>query len=122
MRAVLLGLLAAALLIEAVDAQPPEPLSANNMLPKCQKLLARQTPQQGQFDEGVCLGTIEGLAYTITFLPRQFSSCPPKGGVVTMEQMIRVVVAYVERRPQRMHEDFRGLAIEAMHEAWPCKG
>jgi hypothetical protein len=32
-----------------------------------------------------------------------------------------VVVAYIERRPQRMHEDFGVLAVEALHEAWPCK-
>jgi hypothetical protein len=35
--------------------------------------------------------------------------------------MVRVAVAYIERRPQRMHEDFRMLAVEAFHEAWPCK-
>jgi hypothetical protein len=32
-----------------------------------------------------------------------------------------VVLAYIQRRPQRMHEDFQDLAIEAFHEAWPCK-
>ncbi len=24
-------------------------------------------------------------------------------------------------RPERMHEDFRALAVEAMQKAWPCK-
>jgi hypothetical protein len=47
------------------------------------------------------------------------SSCRPQG--VIHEQAVRVVVAYIERRPQRMHEDFRRLALEAMHEAsWPA--
>jgi hypothetical protein len=27
----------------------------------------------------------------------------------------------VEARPERMHEDFRALAVEAMQKAWPCK-
>jgi Rap1a immunity proteins len=52
------------------------------------------------------------------FLPPDASSCRPQG--VTTGQMVRVVVAYIERRPERMHEDFRRLAIEAWHEAWPC--
>jgi hypothetical protein len=32
-----------------------------------------------------------------------------------------VAVTYVEARPDRMQEDFRALAVEAMREAWPCK-
>ena len=28
---------------------------------------------------------------------------------------------YGEARPERMHEDFRALAVEAMQKAWPCK-
>jgi hypothetical protein len=51
-------------------------------------------------------------------LPPDTSSCRPQG--VTIGQMVGVVVGYIERRPERMHEDFRGLAIEAWHEAWPC--
>jgi hypothetical protein len=34
--------------------------------------------------------------------------------------MVRVVVAYIEARPARVHEDFRNLALEALREAWPC--
>jgi hypothetical protein len=33
----------------------------------------------------------------------------------------QVIIAYIEARPQRMHEDFRVLAVEAMQKAWPCK-
>ena len=33
--------------------------------------------------------------------------------------MVRIVVAYIERYPQRMHENFKRLALEAMREAWP---
>jgi len=122
MRPILFGLLAAALLAQNADAQ--KQVSANDAVAKCQKLLAHMQPQQRQpfdFDEGVCLGIIEGLVYTITFLPPQFNSCPPPGAGVTMQQMIRVVVAYIERRPERMHEDFRTLTLEAWHEAWPCQ-
>ena len=65
-----------------------------------------------------CAGIISGLAYTVKFLPPDSSSCIPQG--VTIGDMGRVVVAYIERRPERMHEDFRKLAVEAWHEAWPC--
>ena len=43
----------------------------------------------------------------------------PKGS--TVNQGLRVVVRYIEARPQRMHESFAFLAIEALHNAWPCR-
>jgi hypothetical protein len=33
----------------------------------------------------------------------------------------RVVVAYIEQRPARMHEKFGLLAVEALQKAWPCR-
>jgi hypothetical protein len=44
--------------------------------------------------------------------------CTPDGG--TNEQIIRVIIKYIEARPARMHESFLRLALEAMVEAWPC--
>jgi hypothetical protein len=40
---------------------------------------------------------------------------------VTFPQAARVIVRYIEARPQRMHESFVSLVIEALHDAWPCK-
>jgi hypothetical protein len=40
---------------------------------------------------------------------------------VTNTQIVRVVVVYIERRPQRMHENFKDLVLEALHDAWPCR-
>ena len=40
---------------------------------------------------------------------------------MTTNQAIAVVVKYIEARPERMHEDFRALALEALTAAWPCK-
>jgi hypothetical protein len=45
--------------------------------------------------------------------------CSPQN--VWREQRIRVVVAFIDARPARMHEDFRQLALEALMGAWPCK-
>jgi hypothetical protein len=122
--ALVLGLLAAALLAQNADAQ--QSLSANSLVPHCQEWRAvvegRGTyppTLSSALHQGVCVGTVVGLSFTAELLPPGIRSCPPKG--VTDGQMVRVALAYIERRPQRMHEDFRQLAIEALHEAWPCK-
>ena len=39
---------------------------------------------------------------------------------VTSEEMVRVVVRYIETRPQRMNEPFIWLATSAPRDAWPC--
>ena len=58
---------------------------------------------------------IEGVA----LLANYGVFCPPAGAII--KQRIQVIIAYIEARPQRMHEDFRVLAVEAMQRAWPCK-
>ena len=116
--ALVLGLLVAALLAQNADAQTkPDRWSANYLMPACRNWIAFAGDRQG-IDEAMCAGIISGLAYTAKFLRPDTSSCRPQG--VTTGQMVRVVVAYIERRPERMYEDFRRLAIEAWHEAWPC--
>jgi Rap1a immunity proteins len=120
MRAVLLGLLADALLATNADAQK-NLQSANYMVPACQNFLANRntTNLVDLVDQGICIGTLNGLSYLARYLPPHLSSCAPTEA--TTGQKIRVVLAYIQRRPQRMHEDFQDLAIEAFHEAWPCK-
>jgi hypothetical protein len=99
-----------------------ESTSANDMVPLCKKFLA---PREGEdtlrpaWGQGACLGSITSLLFVAQYFPPHLKTCPPKG--VTNGQSVRVALAYIERRPQRMHEDFRNLAIEAWHEAWPCK-
>jgi Rap1a immunity proteins len=39
----------------------------------------------------------------------------------TVGQAVRVVVAYIDQRPERMHEYFEVLALEALRRAWPCR-
>jgi Ssp1 endopeptidase immunity protein Rap1a len=60
---------------------------------------------------GRCIGMLEGAALLVF--------CPPPGAII--KQRIQVIIAYIEARPQRMHEDLRVLAVEAMQKAWPCK-
>jgi hypothetical protein len=115
--ALVLGLLAAALLSQNADAQlKPDEMSANYMVPRCQRWIAENN--NPTFTQGVCVGVIAGLSYVGTSLPPGHSWCSSQQ--VTFAQMVRVALAYIERRPERTHEDFRRLAIEAWHEAWPC--
>jgi hypothetical protein len=45
-------------------------------------------------------------------------SCAPDN--TTNDQLMRVVLAYIEVRPQRMNEEFMKLVVEALRSAWPC--
>jgi hypothetical protein len=58
-------------------------------------------------------------ATSLAFLRHQLCLDIPDG--VTTGQEVRVVIAYIDARPARMHEDFRSLALEALRAAWPCK-
>jgi Rap1a immunity proteins len=123
MRSVLLGFLAAALLAQTADAQPN--MTANALVPACKEVIAVGEGRQKEntdtaLERGVCIGIVAALAAAARAFPPGFSTCVPQGA--TYGQMIRVVVAYIERYPQRMHEDLRQLTTLALHEAWPCEG
>jgi Rap1a immunity proteins len=38
-----------------------------------------------------------------------------------MGQAVKAVVAYIDQHPERLHERFEVLALEAMQQAWPCR-
>jgi hypothetical protein len=79
-------------------------------------LIVRTRPLQVEvFRQGVCAGSVDGLGYGISGK----ETCPPKE--VTGGQVGAVVVKYIEARPERMHEHFGDLALEALTAAWPCK-
>jgi hypothetical protein len=98
--------------------------SANYMLPHCKRASAepgeRALTERSSFPfmEGVCTGSILSLALVGPSLSNTLRFCPPQQA--TKKQQIRVVVAYIEARPARLHEDYRTLALEALREAWPC--
>jgi Ssp1 endopeptidase immunity protein Rap1a len=64
---------------------------------------------------GRCIGMVEGVA----LLANYGIFCPPTGTII--KERMQVMIAHIEARPQRLHEDFRVLAVEAMQEAWPCR-
>lgn len=89
--------------------------SANAMVPMCKDSSNRSA---AAFGSGVCIGTVETLAAVSGELSIARRSCAPKGA--TIEQFMRVAVSYIEARPNRMHESFKTLALEAFKKAWPC--
>ena len=97
------------------SAQSSAPSSANEMLSGCKGLAGDRTPPAREaLRQGRCAGYVAGLVYA-----RSVFLCVPEGA--TPEQGIRVVIKYIEARPERMHEPFGKLALEALEEAWPCK-
>jgi Rap1a immunity proteins len=89
--------------------------SANDMLSGCKGLIGDKTPPLREaLRQGRCAGYVAGLVYA-----RSVFLCVPESA--TPEQGVRVVIRYIEARPERMHEPFGKLALEALEEAWPCK-
>src|SRR5689334_12168091 len=89
--------------------------SANEMLSGCKGFLDDNMTGVSMFNRGRCVGFVAGLVYRVG--GEDF--CLPKG--VTTGQAVAVVVKYIEARPERMHESFGALALEALTAAWPCK-
>jgi Rap1a immunity proteins len=67
----------------------------------------------------VCLGNVQAVGYLGEALPAPYKICVPRG--VTPEQSVRVVIQYLTARPDRLHEPFIALAVEALAQTWPCR-
>jgi hypothetical protein len=116
-----LGLTAAAaqqLTIARAKAEDNYVNSANNWLPACMSFLGA-TPTASSLLEGICVGEVSAIA----FLAQDHNpwGCADIPEVVTLKQKVQVVVHYIEDRPNRMHESFKLLAVEAIVDAWPCR-
>ncbi|MDR6302680.1 hypothetical protein GGQ85_000356 [Nitrobacter vulgaris] len=91
--------------------------SANFLLPHCHHALS----DNSRFDvwDGKCSGIVNAAIYFSKVLPPSIRFCAPDEA--TNEQVLRVVVNYLDRHPEVLHLDFRALVIKALHEAWPCR-
>src|SRR5262245_51606813 len=105
----------------AAAQQPIEGLSANSVLPGCKTFAGdAATSWKMVAAANFCAGIVYGLAGSGEYLtPPEWQSCAPPTS--TARQLAKVVIRYIEERPQRMHEDFRILTKEAFHNAWPGK-
>jgi hypothetical protein len=95
-------------------AEPANPYSALQVIGGCRDFVNKTDPD---FLSGICVGIVSALA---ALEPRTTGVCIPEE--VTVGQEVRVVFTYIDiRRSNRLHEDFRKLALEALREAWPCR-
>jgi hypothetical protein len=110
------ALLVAALLVWAGQAAGAEDdNSANYLLPACRASVDTNY-KHDLFIQGACAGMITGIR---DMLHHSKVICSPDKA--TNGQAIRVVIQYIEARPERMHERFSLLAREALIAAWPCR-
>lgn len=64
--------------------------------------------------QGKCLGIMNTLFY----FSERFDICTPKGS--GSQQATRILVAYLDKNPDKLHKPIYDLAIEALKEVWPC--
>ena len=104
-----------ALALTQVELAEGNPNSANAIMPGCRAFLGAEPPRSNMdwFKEGECVGVLHGLADLMERL------CIPSEA--TQSQVVRVVVNYIDRHPEKMHMPFTHLAAEALRAAWPCK-
>jgi len=95
-------------------------LSGEVLLKHCESALQDSTPRS--FEAGVCMGTLQTLTYIQPLLDPKYgkaSHCFPQG--FPNEQEVQVVVTYLKSHPERLQEEGRTLALDALHGAFPCK-
>jgi hypothetical protein len=131
MRAAICGAVMALTVTAAVAGEDFN--SVNSILPGCKKGVVSAAADFDQsvmdgpimvFKHGRCMGTVEGIVFLLkgASMARQSRiTCTAIPETATLKQIMNVVVTYIETRPNRMHESFKGLAVEALQDAWPCR-
>ena len=70
---------------------------------------------------GSCMGAMEVIFY----YNKSKYICEPKSfnfhTDLNINNMVKVVVGYIQSRPTRLEENFYSVALDALSEAWPCK-
>jgi hypothetical protein len=126
-RAVLLAIFVVAGVVPWSPANAGQELQTGNDLLTACRLLADDTGVKNDANAtaddplhvGMCFGEIEALNWLAPGVPDpNLRSCVPAD--TTTAQMAKVIIRYLERRPERLREPFEGLALEALAHTWPC--
>ena len=107
-----------ALLIATVGsaaAQPADSVVATESLVMGCRSLVQNDPNGDQMQMGACAGALRAAIDIGHELGR---ACPPTDGGVL--EAARVVVMFVDERPERKSEGFGPLALMAIGYKWPC--
>ncbi len=96
-------------------ATPAAARSGNDFIKGCHGAIEKDRASANDaFEQGVCMGSVA----TLIQLSQSINVCVPRG--VTNYQAIRVVTKFLDDNPERLNEEFVGLAIDAMRKGWPC--
>jgi hypothetical protein len=98
------------------SAQNEDVSSTNHILPGCRQFVYGGEDAVNLFKAGDCVGTVTSASIFSRYFLKV--ACIPDG--VTYGQEVRVVLKYVEDRPERQNEPLLALAMEAIKGAWPC--
>ena len=121
MHAFWFGLIGVMLSLVPVSGSTEEKaLSGEVLLKHCEAALQEGAPQS--FEAGVCVGILQTLGYMQPLLDPKYGKagyCLPQG--LPYAQEVRVVVTYLQSHPERLQEEGSTLALDALHQAFPCK-
>jgi hypothetical protein len=84
--------------------------SGNYLINECRAISTDSS--KGLFQQGRCMGIVEGIAWASPDI------CRPSQ--ITNGQAVKVLVAYMDRQPQLLHQTLAQLAHEALVAVWPC--
>jgi hypothetical protein len=101
-----------ALLLVSGGAAAQGPDSTAAILPGCKAHLEGRTDRREA--EGICLGRLAVLLSNLDLI----GACPP--GQPGIRPTLRILVDYMEHRPERWGEPFGRFGAEALRAAWPC--
>jgi len=105
-----------AILVCTVDssaAQPADIVATGPLLMGC-RALVENDPNGDPMQMGACAGAVRATIDISRTLRR---ACPPANDVV---EAARVVIMFVDERPERKREEFGPLALAAIGYKWPC--
>jgi Rap1a immunity proteins len=90
--------------------------SAQAMLPRCMESL-KPGAQDAAGER--CMGILATLTFVSRVLPDNLKFCQPTG--TTPDQMMQVIDSFMTANKEAVAQDFRLIALAAMHEKWPCQ-
>jgi len=96
-------------------AQPTDSIVATGSLLMGCRALVENAPTGDMMQIGACAGAISAALDISRALRR---ACPPPGSGVI--DAARVVIMFVDERPERKLDQFGPLALTALGDRWPC--
>jgi Rap1a immunity proteins len=98
-----------------LSSSPALARTGNESLEDCRAVYDPNPERKVSWGTGLCLGVVQA----IMFWEGRLQICIPEG--VTSGQATRILVNYMESRPDFLHYDLPQLALLAFLKQWPCR-